>query len=114
MPRPCNQLSSAPLSWLWDSPNLSHQSHVVAVVPRFADLPLGDAAEGHARWLYGVASRSDAHQVPLVGAPGSPTCRHRVPFCYLLFNGGGYIGEGVAVHAGKLFDGLGPAYRFRV
>ncbi len=56
------------LFWLGDDAELLHHAQVVEFAPVFHDLAIGNTQNVYPRNRYPVAGRSDAHELPLMGA----------------------------------------------
>src|SRR5215211_5294557 len=63
-------------SWLGNGADLLHQAKLVLDGPRLGDLAFLYAVEGDAREFDSIASRGDAHVVPLVGGSAPPMSNH--------------------------------------
>src|SRR5215208_4068110 len=81
------------LSRLGNGADLLHQAKLVLNGPRLGDLVSLYAVDGDAHEFHSIASRGDAHVVPLVGGSTPPVSNHFIPLSYEVLNGAYHIRE---------------------
>jgi hypothetical protein len=80
--------------WLLHDSKLLHHAQLITVAPVLHNLALSNARDVYRRELYTVASRSDAHELPLVGAAPPHTSYYLVSLGDYVFYIYMEVGEG--------------------
>src|SRR5215211_2861363 len=92
---------------LGDGPHLAHRAQEVVLGPLLNQLAtLVKAVDVDACELYPIASAGDAEELPLVGAADRVAGYHLITLSYLVFNGVGKVGDGLAEVLDLALDGL--------